>query len=183
MSTKIKLFITIIVMVFLFAGCNLEEKIGENITEGFLEKVGKEEDLDIEYNDEGASFSTDEGEVTFDEDGYTFKGNDGEVVTVGGNDEWPQGMAADLIPKLDAGVIDSTVNTEDGCMLVISGVSQEDYRDYKEKVIEEGYTEDSSELKSDDGEYYMAYNGETYIYIYYYATDSTISITLALEDE
>lgn len=183
MKAKILILMITLMMIFLMAGCNLEEKIGESITKGFIEKIGEDEDMDIEFDEDGITFGSEEGEVTFGEDGYLFEGNDGEVVSIGGNNEWPTGMAADYLPKLEAGVIDSTVNSDTGCMLMISDISEEEYKSYKEKVIDAGYTTDPYELTGEDGEYYGAYQDNLSIYLYYYYSDKALSITLSIEEE
>lgn len=182
MKTKIIVFMISLMMVFLMAGCNLGKKIERSITEGVLEKIGEEENLDIDFDEDGFTYSTDEGEVTFGEDGYVYEGNDGEIVAVGSK-EWPTGMAADLIPKLEAGVVDTTMNSDKNCLVILSDISQEEYMSYKEKVIDAGYTKDSYELKGGDGEYYGAYKDNASIYLYYYYVDKALSISIGVEEE
>jgi len=184
MSRKIIAFVITLAMILLLAGCNLDKKIGESITEGILEKAS-DEDIDIDLDGEDFSITTEDGEMNFDEDGgYTFEGEDGEVVTVSSDNEWPEGMAADLLPKLNKGTITYTMNLGNGCMVSIEEIEEDEYTAYLEKVKDAGFTEDEYETKSDDILAYSAYSDEkTYLSIYYTPSEKTLSITLTIEEE
>jgi len=170
------------VTFLLLAGCSLDKKIGESITEGILEKAGGE-DADINIDGEDFSITTEDGEMTFDEDGYSFEGEDGEEMTISGDNEWPEGTAADLIPKFDKGKITATMNLDTGCTIVIEEVEKDDYTEYIEKVKDAGFTTDQYESTSEDMSSYAAYLDEkTNFSIYYFPPDKNVTITLTIDD-
>lgn len=186
MLRKIIFLATAVSMLLILTGCGLDKKIGESITEGILENAGSgDEKVDVNLDGGDFSITTDEGEMNFDEEGgYTFKGEDGEAMTVSEDNEWPEGMAADLLPKLNKGKITYSMNLNNGCMMTIGEIELDDFNKYVEKVKEEGFTEDSSESKSDDFYAYGAYSDEqTYIYIYYTESEKVLSLTLNIEEK
>jgi hypothetical protein len=186
MFRKIKLLIIFAATLFLLSGCNLEKKIEEGITEGILENATDDEDVEVEIDGDEITYSTEEGEVTLDEEGgYTFEGEDGEVMTVSGDNEWPEGLAAEKLPKFDKGVITTTMNLNDSCMLIIEEVEKKDYEEYVEKVKDEGFTEGVYESKSDELSAYGAYldDNKTCIAVDYYTEESSMSISLYIEKD
>ncbi len=158
MLRKIKLIAIIAATLLLMAGCNLDEKIGESITEGIIEKaVG--DDIDLDVDGEDFTYKSEEGEITFDEEeGVTFEGEDGEVVAAGGEYDWPEDQAAKYLPKLDSGKISYIYNSTDSCMLILDEVTKEDYEAYVKAVSDDGYTNEKVESFAED---MSLYSGQT----------------------
>jgi hypothetical protein len=157
MLRKIIFVSLIAATLFLMAGCNLKEKIGESITEGILEKaIGDDVNIDIDGGD--VSFTGDDGEeISFDEDeGLTIEGEDGSYVASGGEYDWPEGQAADYIPKFDRGKISYIFNSDESLMLYIEETVIEDYEDYVNAIIDDGFTVDKVESSAEDMQIYAA---------------------------
>lgn len=205
MKNKRRLFTVAValLMLLLLAGCDLDKKIGKSITEGILDKVADEsgEDIDFDINGDDFTISTDEGEMTFDDEGgftiegedgdvvfdedsgLTYEGEDGEVMSISEKDEWPEGLAADELPKLEKGVVTYSMNLSSGCMIIVEEVELKDYTDYIEELKDMGFTNNAFETVADDMSAYGAnLEGETGIVVYYYKADNSISITLSLEE-
>jgi Sec-independent protein translocase protein TatA len=161
-----------------------EDQDSDAGSEEDTETDNEEEDTEDSNDGEEFTYHTDEGEVNFDGDGdYTFEGEDGEVMNVSEDNEWPVGMAADLLPKFGKGTIIYSMNLSTGCMVSITGIELNDYKDYIGLVKAEGYTGSASESSSEDASAYTAYKDEDkYIYVLYSAPDGGISITLSIED-
>ncbi|MDF2537253.1 MAG: hypothetical protein K0S76_274 [Herbinix sp.] len=261
MSRKFIVIVITAAVLMLFAGCNLNKKIGENITEGILNKIGEEEGVDVDVKDGSIKFSSEDGDVTFNteengdftiesdegnmtfdaedgnmtiedndgdttyydgtdlpadtEDGiayddeisdddnngdfnmetdegsmsydddngeFTITGEDGEVMTISENNEWPTGLAADLIPKFDGGVVTYCMNLNTGCLLTVEEVEPEEYKNYLEEVKKAGFNKEAFETNSDEMLMYVAYLDEKcYIGMYYYLDEKGMQITISLE--
>lgn len=152
----IKRVVVIIVagMFVLLSSCNLKEKIGENITEGIIEKASDGE-VDIDIDGDEVTYSTDEGEVVIsEEDGFTMETDDGTIVTSGTNGEWPTDQAAAYIPKLEVGTLAYTLNGSEVCILEVEGIVIENYQSYEQAIMDAGYTEDKVESSAEDMELY-----------------------------
>lgn len=180
MIRKIKFFALITVFLLLMAGCDLDKKIGESITEGILEKaVG--DDVDIEMDGEDFSLTTDEGDISFDEEeGMTFEGEDGSVMASGGVYEWPSDQAAEYLPKFDGGKITYILNSKESCMLMIEETEMEDYEDYVKAVIDKGYTENKMESSAEDMVLYSATSVEGITATVYYSK-SIATLTISVD--
>lgn len=180
MKNKFRLYLIFAAVLLLLGGCKLKEKIGKNITEGLVEgALGDEADIDIE--DGEISFSGKDGEeVTIDEEGgVTFEGEDGAYMVTGDVYDWPEGMAADYIPKFDKGKITYIYNTTDGLLLYIEETELEDYEDYKSEVIDEGYTVDKFESAADDLQFYTAKSDEgVVVTVSYVKSEKYLQITV-----
>lgn len=157
MLRKTKIVIYIVTAMILMSGCHMKEKIGENITEEVLDSAaGDEADIDIE---DGEFTVTDEegGELTVtDEEGMVFEGSDGSVVYSGGDYEWPDGQAADYLPKFDGGKITYILNSAQVCIITVEETKLEDFDNYVSVVKENGYEKDISESSFDDLQMFSA---------------------------
>lgn len=179
MLRKMMVIIIIVIVSLLMTGCNLEEKIGENITEGIVEKASGG-DLEVEIDGDNVTYSTDEGEMTIDEeDGLTFEGEDGSVVSAGGEYEWPEDQAAEYMPKFDGGKISYIYNATDSCMLMVDGLEKDNYDDYIKEVVKKGYTEDKVESTAED---MMLYSGSSKdgvsIAVYFIPSEGSMQISV-----
>lgn len=176
MPRKMRVLIIIATMSLLMMGCNLEEKIGENITEGIIEKASGG---DLEVEGDNVTYSTDEGEMKIDEGGLTFEGEDGSVVSAGGEYEWPEDQAAEYIPKFEGGTISYIYNASDSCMLMIDGLKNDNYDDYIKEVMKKGYTEDKVESTAED---MMLYSGTSKdgvsIAVYFIPSEGSMQISV-----
>lgn len=179
MFRKIVLLTIILAALILLTGCNLKKKIGDSITEGIVDKaIGDEGDIDIE--DGEINIKGEDGEtMTIDEDGIVYEGEDGAVMQSGGVYDWPEGMAADYIPKYKDAKVTYILNMKDTCMLCTDENKLEDYEDYVEKVKDEGFTENTYESSSDDMKSYTAStkDGLT-IVVSFISSDGSLDITL-----
>lgn|GEM_PF-4545117 len=180
MLRKLCLITTILLAIVLMAGCNLKEKIGNNISEKVAEKaIGDNADVNIDNGE--VKVKTDDGEMTMngDDDGITIKGEDGSVVTAGDSAKWPKGQVADYIPKLDVGTVTYAVNTEQACMVTVENITVDDYKKYVDAVVSAGYTEEKVESSAEDMQIYSAKatNGVV-VSVSYVNSESTINITV-----
>jgi hypothetical protein len=183
MLRKIKLFTIIAAILLLMAGCDLNKKIEQSITEGILETAIGEE-ADVEINGEDISFTGEDGEeVTFDEEeGLTIEGEDGSVMSSGGEYEWPEGQAADYLPKFDGGKITYILNSDDSCTLMIEEMETKDYENYLEVIMEEGYNVDKVESSAEDMLLYSAQSEKGATFTVYFAKSErvlTISVDIS----
>ncbi len=169
----------LLVCVLVFSGCGLQEKIGESITEKIIESAaGDNVDVDLD----GGSFtvSSEDGDYSYsEEDGsFTMESEDGSVVA-GTDTEWPEGEAADYLPELKDGVISSFYNSSTSCMIWADELSQDVYKDYVDKIKDEGYTENTMVSSSTDMEmYYGEKTDGTTVSIAYMPEDQSIQIAI-----
>lgn len=176
---KIISVLLILMMIVLMSGCNIKEKISESISEKLIEEAAGD-GTDVDINGEDVTVSTDEGEFSIDdENGMTFEGEDGSIVQSGGEYEWPKDQAAAYLPKLNAGTVTYILNSAESCMLTVSEVSEKDYKKYKDDIIGEGYTNNTTESNAED---MLLYSGSTSdgvaLTVFYTPSQETISITL-----
>jgi hypothetical protein len=156
------------VMLLSPGGCGakkkLSEKVAEKVTEGIIEKAtGGEVKLDI------------------NKDKVTVKGKDGEVLSFGEN-EWPKGQAADLIPEFKKGKIITTMNSDEGCAVLLEGVDESDFQQYVEALKNAGFTNNMTEIQ-DEKE--MGFYGSTeegaLVSIYYSANDGMMNLNVQVQ--
>lgn len=180
MNKRIRFILIGIIALFFLSGCNLKQKIGESITEGIIEKaVGSEVDIDIDGDN--VSYSTEEGEITFDgESGINYEGEDGTVIASGDEYEWPEDQAAAFLPKLTVGTITYLLNGPDTCMLVVEELTMEDYKDYKDVITKAGFTKDSLDSSAENLEIYSGTSEDGTIATLSY-TDSEGTLQIILE--
>jgi hypothetical protein len=159
-------------------GCNLGEKIGTKITEEMVEEsLG--EDVEVEIDGDKANYSTEEGELSIDGDAVTFEGEDGTVISSGTENEWPEGDAANCLPKLTCGVITYVMNGPEACMLMVEEITEEDYSQYLQEVKEAGYTENQTESVAEGLKIYSGSNKENAVAtLSYVPEENSIQITL-----
>ncbi len=77
-------------------------------------------------------------------------------VAVSNTTEWPKGLAADFVPKLNKGIVSYTLNAKQGCLIIVDKVTVEDYNKYVDAAIKAGYTLDKKEESADQSYYYSA---------------------------
>lgn len=179
MLRKVGIITLVVAVTVLMAGCNLNKKIGDSITENIMEKaIG--DDVEVEVDGEDISYTTDEGTVDFDEDeGLTIEGEDGTVMSAGSVYEWPTGQAADYLPKLDRGKIFYILNSDNSCSLMVEETVEEDYKSYVESIIDDGYSIDKVESSADDMLLYSAKseNGIT-VCVIFVESEGTMQISV-----
>lgn len=180
MLRKLCLITTILFAIVLMAGCNLKDKIGNNLSEKAAEKaLGDNADVNIDNGD--VTVKTDDGEMTMngDDDGITIKGEDGSVVTAGDSAKWPKGQVADYIPMLDVGTVTYGLNTDQACMVTVENTTVDDYKKYVDAVAGAGYTEEKVESSAVDMQVYSAKatNGVV-VTVSYVNSESTLNITV-----
>lgn len=156
-------------MMLSLASCgvrqNLDEKIAEKVTEGVINKAtGGEANVDI-----------DTGEMTL-------KGEDGEKITFGGS-KWPKGKAVSLIPEFKKGKIITAANSDKACTIMIEQVEEKDYKQYVEKLKDQGFTNDVSEFTSETSQNYKAYlNQNTMVFVLYDTEQQALTISLEISE-
>ncbi len=159
-------------------GCNLGEKIGANITEELLEESSGE-DVEVEIDGDKVTYSSEEGEVSIDGDKITFEGEDGTVMTSGTDNEWPQGEAADYLPKLSGGVISYVMNGPEACMLLVEEITEEEYDSYVKEIKDSGFTENLTESVAEGLKLYSGSNKENAVAtISFIPEENNLQITL-----
>jgi hypothetical protein len=181
MLRKIILLGLVMAAFLLMSGCHLKEKIGESITEKAVEKAtGDEADIDIDDGD--ISIKGEDGsKVTVDEEeGLKVEGEDGSVVQSGGDYEWPEGQAADYVPKFDGGKITYIMNSDEAFMVYVEETKMDDYKDYVKKVTEKGFTNDKFESSASDMELYQATSGDGVIVTVSYMQEE-VMLTITAE--
>ena len=155
-------------LVMALSGCfirqKINEKIGEAVTEGFINQVASGANIDI------------------DGEKVVIKGEDGEEVTFGGN-EWPKGEAADLLPSLNKGTVSYVMNSELYCMITISGLSEADYNSYVQSVQDVGFSDDTYTMNSEDGMYFGAsYNETTSVAVTFTGDSGEMTIVVSISE-
>jgi len=133
------ILIVILIACILMTGCNLKEKIGKNITEKTVDNaLGDDANVDLNNGD------------------VTVKGDDGSEVSIGDNTKWPKGQAADYIPKFEGGVVTYALNAEQTCMIMVSNITDNDYKKYLDAIIAAGYNNEKIESNAVDMQIYSA---------------------------
>lgn len=152
------------VMALLLSACGLKETISDKISEGLTEKIleaGSDGKVDVDIDGDDFSFTTEDGEsttYTSDEDGATIESGDGSVMTSGENVKWPTDKAAVYIPEMKDGKLSYSFNSDESCILMLDEVTQEGYDDYKQKIIDAGYTEEATDATAEDLAMYYGTN-------------------------
>ncbi len=131
-----------LILILVLAGCG-KEKAAEKVDEAAQEAV-------INNALDG------EAEVDIDGDKYTIEDSEGNKVTVGGT-EWPEGAAADLLPKFDKGDMTVGVVTDQLCSIEFENVEKEDFEAYREDVKNAGFTQQAVEATIDSTVSYQGY--------------------------
>ena len=131
-----------LILILALAGCG-KEKAADKVDEAVQEAV-------INNALDG------EAEVDIDGDKYTIEDSEGNKVTVGGT-EWPEGAAAELLPKFDKGDMTVGVVTDQLCSIEFENVEKEDFEAYREDVKNAGFTQQSMDLTMDSVISYQGY--------------------------
>lgn len=131
-----------LILILVLAGCGKEEaaeKVDETVQEAVINNA-----LDGE------------AEVDIDGDKYTIEDSEGNKVTVGGT-EWPEGAAADLLPKFDKGDMTVGLVTDEFCSIEFENVEKEDFEAYREGVKNAGFTQQAVDATIDSVISYQGY--------------------------
>jgi len=152
----------ILIACVLMAGCNLKEKIRNNISEKAVEKaLGDDADVNLHNGD------------------VTVKGDDGSEVSIGDNTKWPKGQAADYIPEFEGGVVTYALNSEQSCMIMVSNISGNDYKKYVDAIIAAGYSNEKIESNAEDMQIYSAKSKEGVVVSVSYLNDEkSLNVTV-----
>lgn len=166
---KILAILLVLVMLFTLGACGIrkkiDEKISEKITEGVVNKItGGKADIDINKG------------------GLTIKGEDGEEVTFGSS-EWPEGKAANLLPKLKKGNITSVMNSNNLSIITIEEIDEKVYNDYIKELKDKGFENDIAEFSdSSTKSYYATLDGKAYVQVVYSVESKSINISVQVNE-
>lgn len=163
-------FILTLTMILTLTSCgvrqSLDQKITEQVSEGVINKATGGE----------ANINIDGGQLTVN-------GTDSHKITVGDN-SWPEGNAADLIPKFNNGDIVSSINSNKTCMIMLEQVEAKDYEHYVKELKEQGFTNDVAEFKGEMGHSYNAHlNDNTIIWVLYNPEEKALTINLEIDEQ
>lgn len=168
MVKRILAIILVLVILFTLGACGIrkkvDEKISEKITEGVVSKItGGKADID------------------FDKGGLTIK-EDGQEVTFGGS-EWPEGKAANLLPKLKKGNITSVISSNNLSMITIEGIDEKVFKEYIEELKDKGFENDISEFSDNSTKsYYATLDENAYVQVIYSVEDKSINISVQVNE-
>jgi hypothetical protein len=163
---KILVIILVLTLFLSISGCGVKRKIENKVGEAIGEKVI-----------EGATGQ----KVDIKGDEITIKGEDGSKATMGGG-EWPKSELMKNIPEFKGGKIQSVFSTEDGVVIYLEDVEQDDFDNYLAN-IKRGFSKNTSEINSDDGIAYIGGNGEGInVQVSHSRKDKTSIITVAQEE-
>ena len=160
MKKKLVLILVVLLTVSLI-GCGAKEKLEEKAIEAVAEKV-------IE--------KAGGGDVDIDGDKVTVKGEDGEEATFGSTD-WPTSELAKNIPEFKGGKIVSVMEASDSLIISIEEASKKDFDEYFNE-IKKIYTNQSYDMKTEDGITYGASDDKGYGVTIIYGADETLNISL-----
>ncbi|MGI5881243.1 MAG: DUF6591 domain-containing protein [Syntrophomonadaceae bacterium] len=169
MFKKLIVILLTVLMMLSLASCgvkkSVDEKIAEKVTEGIVNKAtGGEADLNIK-----------DGQLTM-------KDEDGKTVTFG-DTKWPQGQAADLLPKFKKGKIITAINADKACMVMLENVEPQDFKNYVEELKSGGFSNEVAEFSSQTNQSYSAKSNDvTMVFVQYDSEGRTISINLEISE-
>lgn len=180
MKRYIKALLLMVTMMLFLTGCNIKEKVGNEIAEEVIEK-STDEDVDVDINGDDVSIYSEDGSMTYNDESLTIEGEDGSVVNAGGEYEWPTDQAAAELPEFKKGTINYIYNSQSSCMLSINDVEENDYVDYKDLMISKGYDSETIESSVDNSTMYSAKSLDEYsIILLYNITEKNLTITFEL---
>ncbi len=152
-------FILAIALIFSLAACGASKRVQEKAIENALGDGSK---------------------VNIDGDKYIVEDGDGNKMTVGGN-QWPEGPAADLLPKLKKGTMAVGVVTEQICNISFAEIEKKDFEDYRQQVKDAGFTDMATDFSSEGSISYVGYLGEKqYIQLFYDENEKTLMVIAAI---
>lgn len=169
MFKKIGIVLLAAALLLTLTSCGVKEsvndKIAEKVTEGVMNKAtGGDANIDI------------------DGDKITVEGKDGEKVIIG-DSEWPAVLTDNRIPEFKSGKILSSINVDNGCMVMMEEVESEDFKQYLADIKAAGYTNDATELNSPESQIYSAYlNENTMVYLQYAPESKTLNVSLEVSE-
>jgi len=153
---KIAVFLSALLMLMALSGCNIQQKLGERIVEGILEKSGSDVDIDG--------------------DTVTVVGEDGEQLTLGGT-EWPDSDLAKLIPKCNKGTVTYVMESEGSLYIMVEDVDSDDAREYVNS-IKDDFQINPYDMSYEGGFSYTAENEDgAYVSVSYSDSDIVIMIS------
>jgi len=165
MKSKISVGLVFALLTILISGCgksisdSISEKVSEQVTESIIN-----------------SQSEDGTEVDIDGETVVFKTEEGEEVSFGST-EWPDGDLMNQVPKYKDGNVSYVMESEDYILLTVEETSLDGYEDYKEELMDSGFTENSTEMNSTDSYYYGAANSSgIMITISFTTSDNVLSL-------
>lgn len=160
MFRRISLIVACLIIAAAFAGCNVKEKASNAVQDKILEEaIG--DNVDIDSN---------KGEVRV-------SGEDGEELVFGGG-EWPADKAAALIPVFKSGEVQSVMNSDDYCMVIVEKSNEKDWQDYIEKLKNAGFTDDVMEFSDDSTKMYQAKSDKGHVAGASIDSEGTVTITV-----
>jgi predicted small lipoprotein YifL len=121
MIKRIIAILIAVILLFSLVGCGARKKVDQKIQEKVMEKTVDK-------------ITGDNVDIDTDKDKITIKGKDGNEEFTFGDSKWPEGKAADLIPKFKKGNIVSVMNADSACVIMIENVQENDFKQYMEEV-------------------------------------------------
>jgi predicted small lipoprotein YifL len=165
MIKRIIAILIAVILLFSLVGCGARKKVDQKIQEKVMEKTVDK-------------ITGDNVDIDTDKDKITIKGKDGNEEFTFGDSKWPEGKAADLIPKFKKGNIVSVMNADSACVIMIENVQENDFKQYMEEVKKAGFTKDVAEHSSTVGFGYLASSDNGRISIAYSPEEKSLSITI-----
>lgn len=157
---RIVVSVVVLILVTLFAGCGVKDKMEEKAGEALGEKIIEE---------------MTGGNVDIDGDTITVEGEDGEEA-VFGETKWPSSSLAKKIPEFKDGKVTSVMNMDQALVIFLEEVAAKDFVDYLDD-IKKDYAEEVYEVNSDNAITYSAANSEG-VRVQLVYMDETVSITV-----
>lgn len=166
MFRKTSLILLSILLIFSLASCGVKQSVNDKITEKVAEGI---------INKAAGGDAT----VDINKGEYTVKNKDGEKISFG-DTKWPDDFAGGKLPELKAGTISASVVTDNSCVIAVEGIELEDYEEYVEKIKDQGYVDDASDLTSEDLHMYSASADDAIIYLQYSSEAKNLTISMEL---
>lgn len=106
-------------------------------------------------------------------------GNEADTETNSDEYEWPEDQAGVCLPKLENGIITYVLNGPDTCMLKVEDIGPEEYRDYKDVIVEAGFTNEVLESSAENLEIYSGASvWDMLVTLSYDGSEETLQITI-----
>lgn len=160
MFKRLGVILFCLILGMAFAGCNLKEKAANAVQDKILEEA-MGDNVDIDTND---------GEVRV-------SGEDGEELVFGGG-EWPVDKAAALIPEFKSGKVESVMNSDDYCMVIVEDSSEKDWQAYVESLKKAGFSDDVMEFSDESSKMYQGTSGKGHVASAVVDSEGTVTITI-----
>lgn len=163
MKKTLTVLLAVVMVISVFAGCGvkekLEQKAGEAIGEKMLEgMLGEGVDIDLDGEE------------------VVIEGSDGEKLEFGSG-EWPDSDLAKAVPEYKDGKIDGVFQSDDSFQVTINETDEKYFEDYLKK-IKEDFSENAFEGNSEGSITYSGTDKDgNSILIFYEDNECVVSLT------